>query len=324
MVLSVKLSPAIFKDKRLGAMIVLCGLISVAVALATTTIVTHAAEEGGSHTAGESGHSGGGGSHNSGEGGHSEGGGGGGGHSGGGHSGGGSEAPQHGSKPDHSGHASGVHEGNLDGQDHGSGTRASGRGKGFVTNRLFGGGTGVLGSSQVPEGLSAQTPSEKLGPNARSRLRYWGGRSIPTPEAEEIVPGGGGGTATDLAPLDEVRCGDLSTGPLEPLSSVNLERLRVAYTAVLTREPPGVSEDEQQRAIIQLAVYQFEVLSRPKDFSLAGAFLGAVATVPITEQLVDHVNRTLCVDPSSVRSSSISSIAESERSKRIALGTLRR
>src|SRR5512135_345971 len=134
----------------------------------------YAQDEGGGHGGG--GESGGG----HGGGGESGGGHGGGGESGGGHGGGGGmggghnpgeetggeEAKGHGTRYQHQGHGGGQH-----GQ-HGSAHQAGGD--------RFGGGSGLHGNNQVPEGVGRYGANfDALSAPDQGRFRYWGGWSLP-------------------------------------------------------------------------------------------------------------------------------------------------
>jgi hypothetical protein len=138
------------------------------------------------------------------------------------------------------------------------------------------------------------------------------------------VPGGGGGTASDLAPLAEGRCDDIGLQPIEPFSSTNMSRLRDAYETIVPEASRAKSDAEEHSVLLQLAVYQFEVMSEKPDPALAGTFLGSVAQVAMTSDLVDQVNWKLCVDPRTVQSSLIAKSAEAERNKRLEPSTSKR
>jgi len=104
-----------------------------------------------------------------------------------------------------------------------------------------------------------------------------------------------------------------------------------AWMGVKTKRIYATGGASQNRAILQVladvngaAVYQFEVMSEKPDPALAGTFLGSVAQVAMTSDLVDQVNWKLCVDPRTVQSSLIAKSAEAERNKRLEPSTSKR
>jgi hypothetical protein len=133
----------------------------------------YAQEEGGGHGGG-GGKKGGGGERGGGESGGCGGCGGGGGmgesHGGGGEMGGRLEKG-HGTRYRHQGHASGSHSG------HDSAHEAGGD--------RFGGGSGLRGNAQVPEGVGRYGAGlDALSATEQRRFRYWGGWSLP----EQVAP----------------------------------------------------------------------------------------------------------------------------------------
>jgi len=124
--------------------------------------------------------------------------------SGGGGESGGKKYRWKGLRPDHPGHAAGDHT-SQEAKGHQAGKRANSSG----TDHAFGGGSGIGGADQVPEGLPASGPTvvssaesatlevasttqatERnrwgYGPQYRYRFRYWGGRNV-----DDVVDGDG-------------------------------------------------------------------------------------------------------------------------------------
>ena len=272
----------------------------------------------GGHAGGEGGGCAGGGG---GCGGGHEGGGGGGG-SGGGHAGGaggpqyrGGEHPQHGTMAEHEGHASGVH-----GQSHGDTAHSAG------ADRRFGGGSGLAGLEQVPEGPARMRYTFEygnqysFGAGPGAHFRYWGGWAIPDGEEPGDEPttvadiplatGGGGPSATPgLQAL--ARCDDVSgTMPsTQALSGRNVQRASAARGILA----PGDVSEGGVPAPYLLISFQEELQKAKPDTLVAGTYLGLVAKVPVTEEIVKQIAWRMCVPLDDTQANAIADAAEVQR-----------
>jgi len=278
---------------------------------------------------GGGGHDGGAGAGHSG-GGH-EGGGSGAGHSGGGHEGGGSggghaggeggpqyrggEHPAHGTRAEHEGHASGVH-----GQSHGGTAHGTG------ADRRFGGGSGLAGLEQVPEGPARMRYTYEygnqysLGTGPGDRFRYWGGWVIPGDEdtgdeptsvAETPLSTGGGGPSAAAGLQALARCDDVS-GTMSSAASFSGRNVQRATAARAILAPATVSDDAVPSPYL-LVSFQEEVQKPNPDLLVAGTYLGLEAKVPVTEEIVKQVAWRMCVTLDDASAGSIAAAAEVQR-----------
>jgi len=266
--------------------------------------------ESGGHTGGESGGSAG---HGSG-GGH---GGGGGGMGGSGHDSGsehgGEESKGHGTRYQHRGHASGEH-------GHESSHQAGGD--------HFGGGSGVRGNDQVPEGIGRYGEGfSTLGASEQGRFRYWGGWYVPEepvvvnptslsstdPTSTEMIPGPGGGPAVNVrATLDEsARCEGVSSGMAVALqfSGANLLRLNTARGLV----DPALAASGKIGSPYLMGNLQSELTKPKPNIELAGTYLGLLAKVPVSPDTVKKVGFQLCAVVGDGPAKEIAQVAEEQR-----------
>lgn len=274
----------------------------------------------GGHDSG-GGHTGGAGS---GAGGHAggQGGGHGGGGSGGGHAGGaggpqyrGGENPQHGTRAEHEGHASGVH-----GQSHGDTAHGAG------ADRRFGGGSGLAGLEQVPEGPARMRYTFEygnqysFGAGPGAHFRYWGGWVIPDGEepgdepttvADTPLATGGGGPSATPGLQALARCDDVSgTMPsTQALSGRNVQRATAARGVLA----PGDVSEGGVPAPYLLISFQEELQKAKPDALVAGTYLGLVAEVPVTEEIVKQVAWRMCVPLDDTQATAIADAAEVQR-----------
>ncbi|ALX34865.1 hypothetical protein PATSB16_12770 [Pandoraea thiooxydans] len=293
--------------------------------------IAHAQDAGGGHDSG--GGSSGSGGHDSGRtGGHDSGGGssghggGGGGHggggSGGGHEGGGETGGTvekgHGTRYGHQGHESGQHQGAISHPTPGP--------------DRFGGGSGVRGNSQVPEGVgrygSGAASMQDVG---RTRLRYWGGWSNPSdpstpPDSgtettdpgtgtttSDFIPGPGGGPAVNVrGSLDSSpRCQGVGPGmpAAQQFSGGNLLRLNEARGEV----DPALAASGKIAAPYLMGNLQNELIKPTPNPELAGTLLGLVAKTPVTPAAVKRIGFLLCARMSDTQADQIAKVAEQQR-----------
>ncbi len=282
---------------------------------------------GGGHDGGSgAGHSGGAGS---GGGGHD--GGSGAGHSGGGHEGGGSggghaggqggpqyrggEHPAHGTRAEHEGHASGVH-----GQAHGETPHSAG------ADRRFGGGSGLAGLEQVPEGPARMRYTYEygsqysFGAGPGTNFRYWGGWVIPggeepgeepTTVADTPLSTGGGGPSAAAGLQALARCDDVS-GAMSSAAAFSGRNVQRATAARAILAPEDVAEGAVPSPYL-LVSFQEEVQKPKPDVLVAGTYLGLMAKVPVTEEIVKQVAWRMCVPLDEANAESIAANAEVQR-----------
>ena len=298
-----------------------------------------------SHSGGPGGSSGGQdtGGHDSG--GHDSGGSTSGGHSGGsgGHAGGSGGAGGHGGSSGHDGgHDSGSAHGGYEAKGHG--TRYQHRGHAGGTHgaasahaagaNQFGGGSGLRGNSQVPEGVGrygAGFGTDSL--QTAGRFRYWGGWTLPgdpsdpgdgdgsvtpylvtsTGTSTDIVPGPGGGPSINVRNVldSEPRCEGVAQKmpAAEQLGSANLRRLNAARGIA----DPGYASSGKMAAPFLMANLQEELVKPEPDAQLAGTYLGLVAKAPVTPEMVKQVGFQLCARIGDAQAEQIASAAEQQR-----------
>jgi hypothetical protein len=226
----------------------------------------------------------------------------------------GAEAPGHGTRYQHKGHAAGTHG------------AASAHAAG--ANR-FGGGSGMSGNSQVPEGIGrygAGFASDSL--RTAGGFRYWGGWSLPddptdpggepTPttyltSTTDLVPGPGGGPSINVRNvLDSApRCEGVAQKmpAAEQFGGVNLRRLNAARGVV----DPELAASGKLVSPYMMANLQEELLKPTPDAQLAATYLGLVAKTPLTPDKVKQVGFQLCVRIADAQADQIASAAEQQR-----------
>jgi len=272
-------------------------------------------DSGGTEGGGAGGHGGGAG----GSGGHGGGPGASGGHGGGHDAGsegsehGGEEAKGHGTRYQHRGHASGRH---------GAATAHEAGGD------RFGGGSGLRGNGQVPEGIGRYGAGyASQGSQTTGRFRYWGGWTLPDDpidpygedpstylsSSNDVIPGPGGGPSTNVRKLldSESRCeGVAQKMPAsEQLGGRNLRRLNVARGIV----DPELAASGRIVSPYLMANLQEELVKRAPDWQLAGTYLGLVAKAPVTADKVKQVGYELCVRVTDDHAQRIAAAAEQQR-----------
>jgi len=281
----------------------------------------HTGGAGGGETGGHSGGAGaGGGGHAGGAGGqgggHESGGGSGGGHGGaGGPQYKGGEHPQHGTMADHEGHASGVH-----GQSHGDTAHSSG------SDRRFGGGSGLAGLDQVPEGPARMRYTYEygnqysFGAGPGANFRYWGGWVIPgedepgdepTTVADTSLATGGGGPSTTASLQSLARCDDVS-GTMPSAQSLSGRNVQRATAARAILAPADVADGTVPPPYLLIS-FQEELQKAKPDTLVAGTYLGLVADVPVTREIVKQVAWRMCVPLEDAGASAIADAAEVQR-----------
>ena len=123
-----------------------------------------------------------------------------------------------------------------------------------------------------------------------------------------VNSGGGGGTGTAFHLVGEQRCADIGAlNAASRLGGKNLGR-------ILDMQPllaPGTRL--RGVSIMLLANYQSELEKEKPDPVLAGTYLGMVAKVPVTPQLISRVSWALCVVPPEGGQNQIAEIAEEQR-----------
>lgn len=178
----------------------------------------------------------------------------------------------------------------------GAGTGAGGQGAstgpGSVNQNRYGGTAPSVPEESEPPVATTTPPSE-------------------TPVAQGMPPSGAADEYLKLS--THGRCHDYAPSTLsatQRLRGRNLERLHKAASYLA----PGFDAHGNESPLQILADYQ-EVLERARpDTMLAGVYLGLVATVPITEAVVEDVNLILCVTSSHMQAGAIVEIAvEQER-----------
>jgi len=284
------------------------------------------AGESGGHTGGAGGGETGGHTSGAGSGAGGHAGGGGGGHggsgSGGGHAGGaggpqyhGGENPQHGTRAEHEGHASGVH-----GQSHGDTAHSAG------ADRRFGGGSGLAGLEQVPEGPARMRYTFEygnqysFGAGPGANFRYWGGWVIPDEEepgdepttvADTSLSTGGGGPSATTSLQALARCDDVS-GTMPSTQSLSGRNVQRATAARGILAPADVAEGAVPPPYL-LVSFQEELHKTKPDTLVAGTYLGLVAKVPVTGELVKQVAWRMCVPLDDTQANAIADAAEVQR-----------
>lgn len=231
-----------------------------------------------------------------------------GGHDSGGHdSGGGTEEKGHGTRQQHKGHSSGQH---------GSGSSHAG-------SERFGGGSGLRGNDQVPEGVGRY--GEGAAGNEEGRTRYWGGWTLPEGPTEPpldpviattsttLVPGSGGGQSVNARNvLDGVaRCEGVTPGmaPAQQFSGNNLLRLNTARGVV----DPELAASGKIASPFLMGNLQEELIKAAPNAELAGTYLGLIAKAPVTADAVKKIGFQLCARINDAQAKEIAAIAETQR-----------
>lgn len=130
-------------------------------------------------------------------------------------------------------------------------------------------------------------------PGSPATSPYRGGRSMPENEGNEPAPAA---SVAGIAPGSPGWCDGARVGTLEiheRISGRNLERLnsaRMSISPQAAKRLPRV----QEAYTYTLAVYQREITAPDPDLRLGGLFLGSIAQVPVTPEVVQRVNNILC------------------------------
>ena len=145
---------------------------------------------------------------------------------------------------------------------------------------------------------TAEIPSATDDPSATSNLRAYLGDSGSA--GEDYVLGRGG------------RCQDYELGRMtveQRIAGANLERLNAAEAYLA----PDFTADAPKTPIYILANYQQELEQAKPSLTLAGTYLGLVATRRVTSDVVVRVNNLLCLSTAPSQAESISQMAETQR-----------
>jgi hypothetical protein len=233
---------------------------------------------------------------------------------------GGEEAKGHGTRYQHRGHASGRH---------GAATAHEAGGD------RFGGGSGLRGNGQVPEGIGRYGEGYAAQePQTAGRFRYWGGWTLPGDPTDpygtdptattyltsttDVIPGPGGGPSANVRKaLDsEPRCEGVAPKmpAAQQLGSRNLRRLNAARGVVDSE----LAESGRVVSPYLMANLQEELLKPEVDAQLAGTYLGLVAKEPVTADKVKQVGNQLCVRVSDEQAQRIAAAAEQQRNAVVA------
>lgn len=228
----------------------------------------------------------------------------GGGHDSGGETGG-SEEKGHGTRATHEGHSSGQH---------GSGSSHSG-------SERFGGGSGVRGNDQVPEGIGRYGDGAPT--TDQGRLRYWGGWTLPEDPVNptdtvvtistDIVPGSGSGPSVSARNVldGSARCEGVTPGmaPAQQFAGSNLLRLNTARGLV----DPELAASGKIASPFLMGNLQDELTKSAPNSELAGTYLGLIAKTPVTANAVKKIGFQLCASVSDKQAKEIADIAEAQR-----------
>jgi hypothetical protein len=228
---------------------------------------------------------------------------------------GGEEAKGHGTRYQHQGHGSGRH-GSTSSHESG-GDR-------------FGGGSGLAGNAQVPEGVGrygagiSASASSDLG-----RFRYWGGWTLPSDPNDptlveptlvttELTPGPGGGPSVNARSAldDSPRCEGVGPGmpAAKQLGGSNLLRLHQARALV----DPSVAQSGKIASPYLMANLQEQLVKGTPSTELAGTYLGLVAKAPVSAETVKKVGFQLCARVSDAEAKEIARVAEQQRAALVA------
>ena len=198
----------------------------------------------------------------------------------------------------------------------------------------FGGGSGLRGNDQVPEGIGrygegAGHASDNLRTATRFRFRYWGGWTLPDDPTDpnatdptattyltsttDFIPGPGGGPSLNVRNVldSSSRCEGVAPkmSAAEQLGSPNLRRLTAARGIV----DPALAASGKMPAPYLMANLQEELFKPAPDALLAGTYLGLMATVPVTPEKVQEVGFYLCTPVNNAQAAPISVAAEQQR-----------
>lgn len=230
----------------------------------------------------------------------------GGGHDSGGETGG-SEEKGHGTKMQHKGHSSGQH---------GSASTHGG-------SERFGGGSGLSGNAQIPEGVGRYGEGAPDGSDI-GRTRYWGGWTLPDGPVDpgtdpvvvtttDLVPGSGSGPSVNARSVLDgpARCEGVVAGmpPAQQFSGNNLLRLNAARGLV----DPELAASGKIAPPFVMGSLQEELLKPEPNADLAGTYLGLIAKTPVTADTVKKIGSQLCGRMSDAQARDIAAVAESQR-----------
>jgi len=205
-----------------------------------------------------------------------------------------------------------------------------------------GGGSGSSSSQQGSAGSQAQqgtATGSGIGQGAGSvfqnKFNYWGGRRAggDQPPGGDEPPGGDDTTGDDTASSD-VPSGtggsDLTDAAAssygasctadtarelsfdQRFESDNLVRLYVAG-AYLAPVVTQAKLDGTGSPLLNLAYYQAAAAQTKPDLLLAGTYLGLVTERPMTESVVERVNRVLCLSLTRSQAANVARISEGQR-----------
>jgi hypothetical protein len=238
-------------------------------------------------------------------------------HSSGGHDSGsthgGTEEKGHGTKMKHQGHSSGSH--------------ASGSSHGRSGSERFGGGSGLSGNAQVPDGVGRYGDGAPAA-SAEGRTRYWGGWTLPGSDdpvpdtyvaptasvsSSSLIPGSGGGpTVSSRSVLDgPTRCEGVVAGmpAAQQFGGGNLLRLNAARGLV----DPQLAASGKIAPPYVMGSLQQELIKSAPNAELAGTYLGLIAKAPVTADTVKKISRQVCGSVSDAQAKEIAEVAETQR-----------
>ena len=196
-----------------------------------------------------------------------------------------------------------------------------------------GGSGAVFGGSTAGSGTSSGGTGASAGPGSVNQNRFGGNFTAPTPPPTDptdptssTVPPATAPTAVDPAVIIHEFTGTAGgeafnpsdrclahvagqSSPTERLSGRNLEFLNAAQVYLA----PTFEAGKLKSGLYLLANYQEEMEKREPNAETAGAYLGLVATRPVTEDVVARTNAILCVTSSAKLATEIAATAEQER-----------
>ncbi|MGE5129934.1 MAG: hypothetical protein ACM3IK_09905, partial [Sphingomonadaceae bacterium] len=191
----------------------------------------------------------------------------------------------------------------------------------------FGGGSGLRGNDQVPEGVGRYGAGfDALSAPDQGRFRYWGGWSLPedvtgtlttysatSPTTSESIPGPGSGPSVNArSSLDAPsRCEGVGGGmpAAQQFSGGNLLRLNAARGMV----DPAFAASGKVGSPYLMGNLQSELVKARPNAELAGTYLGLVAKVPVTAATVKSIGSQLCAVVSDAQAQEIAQVAEQQR-----------
>lgn len=248
-----------------------------------------------------------------------------------------------------SGHSSGGHEEGDSGKEQkGFGTRAGHEGHSSGQHRVgerqgsggsrFGGGSGVSGSDQVPEGLVRERSNALASDNGtRARLGE-GWPDIATPPVDpdpivvavpvtdplDVTPIGSGGSpsASSYGLLSSpMRCEGVAPNMslAQQWSSANFRRIKLG----LRQLDPRQQLNGRMDSLMVMVALQEEFGKKSPQPELLGTYLGLIAQTPVTPELIKQMAFELCAALPESEMPEIARIANLQREKLLVSATVR-